>query len=71
MKTPTALQEEAETLSVAKQGYGPHSKDEDYSEKLHAAKDAKLNSVLVMLWEIYGEVGECLVGAKGIEKKGD
>lgn len=47
-----ALWEEAETLSVAKQGYGPHSKDEDYSEKLHAARDAKLNSVFVMLWEI-------------------
>lgn len=66
-----ALREEAETLSMAKQGYGPHSKDEDYSEKLHAARDAKLNSVFVMLREIYGEVGECLVGAKGIEKKED
>lgn len=66
-----AQQEEAKTLLEAKQGYGPHSKDEDYSQKLHAASDAKLSSVFMMLGEIYREVGECLVGAKGAERKGD
>ncbi|XP_025007681.2 protein SPT2 homolog isoform X1 [Gallus gallus] len=65
----SALREEAETLSVAKQGYGPRSKDEDYSEKLHVARDAKLNSVFVMLWEIYGEVGECLRGREHGRKR--